>query len=259
MILFSHIPKTAGTTFKNILYTNFGMHIADGNKTKKAIFEAKDLAFALRIFPGLKAVSGHNLSDPVKNLDVHGAELITILRQPNIRCASHYQDNVLRGELKLSFAEWIAIEKHQNLMVRSIAGAADLQKAKLILKEDYLFVGFTEKFNESLQLLNTQLKKPLTLQFRIKIIAKSNKIKQELLADQETLRLLEKHNSLDQQLYEYAMQEIYLPMLDNFGSSIDPDMTLPEKLGLGSRIRSFTGFRYNKFVYRQLIKLKGVS
>ena len=130
MIIFTHIPKTAGTTLKYILRKNFGTHHIDSAKVKKPVYSAEDLKFARKIFRHPKAISGHNLVDPATNINEQGAQLITVLRDPLTRCASHYQDEVLRGKLKLSFEDWIADEQHQNLSVKIIAGSDDLYESK---------------------------------------------------------------------------------------------------------------------------------
>ncbi|MDZ7737515.1 MAG: sulfotransferase family 2 domain-containing protein [Bacteroidales bacterium] len=255
MILFTHIEKTAGTTFKSILFSNYGIHTVDANKTKKKIFTKKDLDQARRIFFGIQAVSGHNLSDPTRNIMAKNASLITILRDPYIRCASHYQDKVLRGNLEMSFKEWIQQKENQNFMVRSISGNADLQRAKELLKNDYFFTVFTERFNESLQLLNCLLEKPLRLKYKKLIVASSNDIKNKLLSDEKSLELLKKYNDLDRQLYDYVLKELYLPLLERHSDKLENEQPPVTGHDIKSQWKFKSGFLYNKFIYRQLIKL----
>ena len=255
MILFTHIPKTAGTTFKSILFSNYGIHTVDANKTRKAVFTKKDLDRARRYFFGIKAVSGHNLSDPPRNIKEGNARLITILRDPYTRCASHYQDKVLRNNLEMSFGEWIQQEEYQNFMVRSISGNNDLQRAKDLLKNDYFFVGFTEKFDESLLLLNFLLEQPLSLKYKKMIVASSNEIKKRLLNDQKSLSLLKRFNESDRQLYDFAMKEIYMPMVNRYSEKLDSQQSPMTDHDKKSWRKFKAGFLYNKFIYRQLLKL----
>ena len=255
MIIFTHIPKTAGTTLKSILRNNFGIYHVDSIKVKKPVYTADDLRFAKRVFFKVKAITGHNLVNPPANLQVEGAQLITMLRDPVTRCASHYQDLTQRGNLKLSFEEWIKQEKNQNAMVKIISGSNDLQSAKELLKHHYHFVGISERFQDSLKLLNIILNEPLDLQYRSLIKARSNETKKRLMEDEASLNLLKKHNQLDQQLYEFAMEDIFLPMVEKYSQEMKSMIIPAEKKGRRKTFRISSSIRYNKFVYRQLIKL----
>ena len=66
MIVFLHIPKTAGSTFQFILENSFGICAGHTNHTKQKIFTQSDFNLAQKIFPCLKSISGHNLIDPLK-------------------------------------------------------------------------------------------------------------------------------------------------------------------------------------------------
>jgi hypothetical protein len=255
MIIFTHIPKTAGTTLKYILRNNYGIRHIDSAKVKKDIYGEEDLRFARKIFNKPQALSGHNLIDPASNIREPGAQIITVLRDPLTRCASNYQDEVLRGNLKLSFEDWIARTEHQNLSVKIIAGGKDLEKAKILLRDSYHWVGITERFDESLRLLNLQIDEPLNLKYRRMITAGSNDIKNSLLSDPASMELLKKHNQLDSELYDFAMEKIFLPSIEKHKEAMSK-ITLPDqKRSKWNDFKYKRSVGYNKFVYRQLIKL----
>ncbi len=257
MIIFSHIPKTAGTSLKFILRNNFGCQHIDSIKTHRIPFTLDDLEFAKKIFRKPLAVTGHNLVDPVSNLEGIEVRLITVLRDPLTRCAAHYQDSVLRGRLKMTFAEWISQEENQNLSVKIISGSDDLKRARYLLQEKFTFIGITEHFENSLKLLKIQLNEPLNLAYARLITAKDNRIKNELLKDTSSLALLKKYNQLDQELYNYALNEIFLPALDRHSEALDQTV-IPPLIPNHRKARNFRkSVRYNKYVYRQLIKLFG--
>ena len=193
--------------------------------------------------------------DPTSNLSPVDFTLITFLREPLVRCASHYQDLVQRNGLELPFADWISREENQDLSVRIISGSDDLEKAKKLLKNDYLFVGITEYFKESLQLLQVKMNGELNLQHRKLIVAKNNTIKENILNDPESLRLLNQYNALDLELYRYALEEIFLPDLQRYSREIEQIHVPDESSWTGHERKFRRSKRFNKLVYRQLIKI----
>jgi len=255
MILFPHIPKTAGTSVKYILRKNFGIRHVDAVKTKKYPFTRKDLEFAKKIFPGPEAITGHNLVDPVTNLAGPDDKLITILRDPVIRCASHFQDDVTRRGYQADFDQWINDPGHQDLSVRIISGNGDLERAKEILKEQFHFVGITEQFNQSLKLFTLFVNESLDMNYRRLITATDNRIKKELLNDDYSLKLLKKHNAKDAELYDFALNELFHPMLNKHSDALD-NLRDPVQLdGPGREAPVRNSILFNKYIYRQLIKI----
>src|SRR5215471_17511562 len=95
MIVFQHIPKTGGTTFRFILENNFGISNCHSNQARKDVFTQADLNRARKIFPWMRSIGGHNLLDPV-SLSMPDPFYITFLREPITRVISRYQDGATR-------------------------------------------------------------------------------------------------------------------------------------------------------------------
>lgn len=254
MIYFKHIEKTAGTSFKTLLRSNYGVFVVEANKVKKEVFNQEDFEFASQVFFKIKAISGHNLPPPTE-LNIKDQIPVTFLRNPVARCVSHYQDRVLRNSLTLNFEEWIGMPENQNFMVQAISGSNDLSKAKSILKNDYFFVGITERFEESIRLLKNQFDEPLKLYYNRRITASSNEIKNKILADESSLALLNKYNALDLELYNYAMEEIYLPCLARYQDKIDTIEVNSNNFHFRQKVKHKSSVAYNKYIYRPLIKI----
>lgn len=240
---------------KNVLRKHYGRKHIDALKTGRSPYTMDDLSFAKKIFKNPQAITGHNLHCATESLSLENARYITILREPISRCASHYQDLVLRNNLTLSFADWIHIQEMQNLSVRTIAGEPDLGKAKLLLKENFLFVGITEQFETSLKLFQHLTEEVFAISNKFMIVASSNKIKNKLLADESSMKLLKEHNKLDIELYNFALEEIFLPAVDKYADQINDISLSPDSDNGQLEQNRRNSIRYNKFVYRQAIKL----
>ncbi len=254
MIIFSHIPKTAGTSFKFILRNTFGVFHCDVNRSRIKPFNSKALDITKKLFPSIKSISGHNLIDPTNNLKETDGFFVTFLREPVKRCVSHYQDNCVRGNNKLSLEEWLSDKEVQNLQVKQIAGEDDLEKAKKIVRDEFSFVGLTEKFNESLKLIKMISPYPLNVNYKKKIVAKDNRIKNEILNNKDQVDLVKKYNGLDIDLYEYVSKQLYPEMLRKYSAEISK---APEVKYYKSELTLsyLTSKYYNKLFYKTMMKL----
>lgn len=258
MIVFLHLEKTAGTTFKFILRNSLGSRHVDTGKIKTPVFTRAHLDFARRVFPGIRAISGHNIVEPTGHFAGGDMFIATILREPVARCLSHYQDNVLRQGENRPFTEWIKDEKHQDLMVRRIAGGPDLAKAMDLLQARYDFLGITENFMDSLRLMGILSPFPLKLAFKRQVIAADNTIRDALRKDKNTLGLAREHNRLDIQLYEFAREKLFLPMIGKHRNAL-AEIEVPGEIYRTTRTWSYQwSVGYNKFIFRPLVKLGGI-
>jgi len=255
MLVFVHIEKTAGTSIKFILRNSFGRRHCDSMKSKKKIFTQQDLDFAKKIFGPIKCISGHNLVEPTKHLHDEHLFFLTFLRDPIIRSASFYQDHCLRGDYDISFEEWMKDEDKHNMQTKRIAGEANIDKAKKLLRDSYSFVGLTESFNDSLKLLSVLCPEKLSLKYKKKLIAPSNKIKNELIESPRDLEILQEANQLDIELYQYVKHELFPMKLEQYQKEMDK-IKLPKDYYKTHRTFNYqTSIGFNKFIYRQLIKI----
>jgi hypothetical protein len=259
MIIFLHIPKTAGTSFHFILENSFGASYCHTNHTKGKIFTQADLDFAKRVFPNLQAVAGHNLIAPL-SLKVVNPFHMTFLREPLSRALSHYQERALinrrLGRPVQDFEDALRTdEEMDNLNVKLMAGERSLDKAKRYL-EKCDFVGLTEKFDLSLHILGKICPHKLNLHYQKRRVQPDNSIRKKLEADPRLMEMARERNRLDIELHEFAVNEIFPKFCAKAG--FDPaDKVEP----LDSETRRFkpnillSGF-YNQSVYRQLCKLR---
>lgn len=255
MIVFLHIPKTAGSTFQFILENTFGLSACHTNHAKRKVFTQADYEFARKFFPRMKSLAGHNLADPLQ-LNVPDPFHLTFLREPVARQFSSYQDTVQNGGNKLSFEEDLRQNPQRtNLHVKLMAGGLDLDKAKRYL-ERCDFVGLTEKFDLSLHILNKLKPCPLNLKYKRRRTARTNEVRQPLTRDPRMVELARHHNQLDLALYDFAIQEIFPKMCAKAGLTPDDNVTSFEHYTSEWQWRYRLCHAYNLAVYRQLGKLR---
>jgi hypothetical protein len=260
IIGFLHIFKTAGTTVKFILRNSTYLRHCDLQPLiKYGIFTNDDFKFLRKIFFfGVRSISGHSLICPTAHLSAP-IQYFTFVRDPLQRCLSHYQhlkrSRRRRGE-DITFEEFIQAEDVANHQVRCIAGDPDLAKAKHELSQRYLFVGLTERFAESMLILQRFCPYPLKIRYTRRHVTVDNTAKQDVLNNPASRRLLEENNQLDQQLYTYVRDELYPSLREKVGLSDAGDINekhfLPTSYPLCYKLTR----GYNIAVYRSLSKLR---
>ncbi len=105
------------------------------------------------------------------------------------------------------FDSWILRDIYRNFQVRKLAGSDDLEKALEILDQAVVFVGLTDRFDESLVMLKREFGQfGIRTAYRARNVAKSNTIKDRLLKDVSSRRILKDANNLDQVLFERATE-----------------------------------------------------
>jgi hypothetical protein len=254
MIVFLHIHKTGGTTFRSILERNFGASCFHTNQTRYDSFSQADLEFAKKIFPRLRAITGHNIADPLQ-YSVANPFYAAFLREPVSRVISHYQDTVIRGTNRANFAESLKTENRlNNWQVKLMAGGENPDKAKRFL-ERCDFIGLTENFNQSLQVFSKLAPCTLNLNYKRLIVAKDNKIQKNLLADPQMVELAQKHNQLDLALYAFAANEIFPKLCQKAG--LNPSEKAPTfEVSKNEREVVFQFGRFYNKVFRQIYKVR---
>lgn len=257
MLVFVHIEKTAGTTLKFILRNSFGIEHCDSLKTKKAIFTQEDLNFAKKVFWNIKCITGHNLVEPTEHLNEDDLSFLTFLRDPISRSASYYQDHCLRGNGRIGFEDWMKDPKKHNMQTKRIAGEGDVEKAKKLLRDQYSFVGLTERFDESLKLLSIVCHEKLNLKYKKKLISQDNSIKNEILNNQESLELLKEANQSDIDLYDYVKSKLFPERLQKHQNEVKK-LDLPQPYESEEiAFRHKLSVAFNKYIFKQFAKTKG--
>lgn len=249
--IFIHIPKAAGSTLTAILdreYDPSSTYTIEG-----------DIEQSIRKFVSLSS----NYRDKIKLLRGHipyglhrhinrSSKYFTMMRNPEDRIISYYHyvlrskdhylhDKVVGGKMSLnSFIKSQITLELDNDQTRHLSGlfydipfgkiTADiLEVAKRNIDKDFLIVGLSEKFDESLLLMKKFLNwRHLPLYVR-KNVTKNRPATNTL--NSQDLNLIRNYNSFDVQLYSYAEKK-FEEKLEQEYKEIKRDL----KLFLGANI-----------------------
>jgi len=259
MLVFLHVPKTAGSSFHFVLENNFGAHCCHTNHTKRPAFTPSDLAFARKIFPRLEGIAGHNLVAPMA-LPIANPFHITFLREPISRVLSQYQERMLinrqLGRPLLDFETALRTDDElENLHVKLMAGERDLDRAKRYLAACD-FVGLTEKFDLSLCVLQKLYPRKLNVRYQKRRVQRDDTIKRQFERDSKMIELAREFNKLDLELYRFAANEIFPQMCDRAGFRAGDVVARLDTGVKAARFKIYFSRFYNRVVYRQLCKLR---
>lgn len=268
MIIFLHIPKTAGSTFQFILEKNFGLFHCHTNHASQHDYKShagrkpfgqSELEFARKIFPVLRSLAGHNLTAPL-SLQAPQPFHMTFLREPVARVLSQYQERTLinraGGRPTPGFEEALQTDGElQNLHVKLMGGGENLDEAKRYL-ERCDFVGLTEKFDLSLQVFEKLYPGKINLRYRKMRVAPDDSIKNAIKKDARLMALAREYNRLDVELYDFAVKEIFPRLCARAGSRPEDQAASLADESLAFTPGLLAGRFYNQTIYRQLCKLR---
>ena len=255
VMAFVHIQKTAGTSLITILRNSFGighLEVRTLDRSAEAVFSAADLAVVTRVSPWVKSICGHEIVEPTAHLPDRFLPY-TILREPVARTLSHFEDKQRRGREPPTLEAFLADPANHNFQVRKIAGGEDLEKAKRLLAEAYLFVGVQERFDESVRALAALAPWRMDLRYMPSNVFESREIRDRLRADHEVMARFREINAMDTELHEWVSRELYPAFLAKAGNPpADPLPTLPP----GRRTLRYRASRFwQRSAYRYALKV----
>jgi hypothetical protein len=224
MIGVVHIYKTAGTTLASALKGSFGARhcdllpldpaaphitVEELRRTMDRWYPRLDsiLGHRLRIYSGLEALTGN-------------IRWVTLLRDPIERTASQYQHDLQHDRIEMDFDTWISRDEVRDCQTRFIAGPTADSRAAIDLLERFAFVGRSDRFDESMILMTRALDMP-EVSYTPKWVAPSNRIKDQLLSDPDTLAKLASANKQDLVVWRHFVTQLFPRQRRKLGSDLD--------------------------------------
>jgi hypothetical protein len=128
------------------------------------------------------------------------------------------------GKKDFVFEKWVQQDSTRNHQTKWIAGAADVEEAIRIIQDKNIFVGLTERFDESMVLLKALRANDLNISYRRVNVAGDNTIKERLLSTESTRQMLIEAQKADLELYNYVRQELYPSYQREYGPTLEADV-----------------------------------
>ena len=227
LLIFLHVPKTAGSTFHQILnarYRASKTHNVFGSRYSEESI-AEFMRDGSTKYTGVELLKGHMPFGLHSYASHSKSRYITILRNPIERVISQYYyikknvnnplyDAVEGGGMSITdFVESGVAVGMNNGQCRFLNGDLDeyafnecdeqlLNQVKDNIEKHFVWVGLTERFDESVLLLADLMKwKKLPFYFR-ENVSKTRK-PARAISDQD-IKAIQHYNKYDLELYEYA-------------------------------------------------------
>lgn len=229
MLVFIHINKTAGRTVRYILRSSYGPRHCEVEpwhaRWSDPPFSSHDLQRLRKLYPHLDSIAGHRITGNV-DLQENGTKFdyFTFMRDPIKTCASRFQYNVQYRKKNIEFEDWIQQDWTRDQQTKRIAGGSDVNQAIRVIQQKNIFVGVTERFDESMLLLKALVSDNLNISYERVNVARDNTIAKNLLETEKTRQMLIEANQADLELYNFINQDVFPSFQRDYGSSLEADV-----------------------------------
>ncbi|MCK4568776.1 MAG: sulfotransferase family 2 domain-containing protein [Bacteroidales bacterium] len=203
-----HIPKTAGTSFRNILKEVYGSsHVARLDIRKNIELNGK-IYKGSKLKTGVRVIHGHfsfqNLSEYFEISE--GTPVITWFRDPAERVVSnfYYLEKILRSKMNSQQKDLNLLSKMQKTLLEYAATDVNRNRMSKFMTgtspEDLFFIGLTDHYEEDMKELARRLN------WKSYSVPKHNITGTKPIVDNETLDKIKELNLADYEIYNKILQ-----------------------------------------------------
>jgi len=237
MLAFIHVAKTGGQTIETLLESSFGVsHMPAVLRPDAGSAQPDDADYVVpkygpddlrqlkRLCPFLRSVGGHGIALWSDLQEVGPTRYWAFVREPLRRGASHFQYHVGNDQPDLQWQRWVDWPVHHNHQLKMFSRGADVLEAVTAIEKNEVFVGLTERFDESLLVFKKLFAQDLNIAYRRTNTARDNRLAEQLLQDPESRLQLEQMYGDEAPFYEWVAQEYYPRFRAAYGPGLERDL-----------------------------------
>ncbi|HPF69109.1 MAG TPA: hypothetical protein PLQ13_00445 [Candidatus Krumholzibacteria bacterium] len=237
LLAFIHVAKTGGQSVETMLRSSFGPAHAEAvewaprpGDDPYAVdyivpkYGPDDLRRLKRLVPFLRSVGGHGVALWSGFEQVQPVRWFAFLRDPIARGASHFQYHRTTERPDLAWRAWVDWPVHHNHQLKMFSPTADAQDAIRRIEAQDVFVGLTERFDESLLVFQRLLRPDLDIAYLRTNTAGARDTARGLLADPASRADLERMYGDERPLYEWVANELYPRYVRAYGPTLAADL-----------------------------------
>ena len=232
MLCYVHIPKTGGTTTNYMLGSSLGASflVPEPWVDARRVISPADLLLLKKWMPWVKHISSHYIR-AYSGLERVQPDIIffTIMREPVARYISHYYHLKDKSFRVSNFYEFMSNKAWRNIQIKYIAGCEDVEKAKQLLRENFVYVGLLERIDETLVMMRKMMADiPLDVRYGpAKNVANRRRKEQEIWERWDEYEAqVTANNWADIELYHFVKEELYPSQQKQYGPTLANDLAL---------------------------------
>lgn len=205
-VAFTHVYKTAGTTFLDLLRRHYGIGHVDRFRVRNRALTPRELGKILLVNPALQSIGGHPVRPTKKVCEMFpNLRFYIFFRDPVARTVSHYcwflswkaHVGIQYGDLETVFRKWCASPLNQNRHCHHLSTSVTSDESLETLSKRNMLVLRADLFFESLLLFRNWAGEPgMNLDFT----PKNTKTLAQKRIEHEAPEYIEKINLFSQQL-----------------------------------------------------------